>query len=144
MNTRRKKALSHTVLLPWEHRDAWYSGLVLGRRWRGLTLLGLLAMFLLGAWNVADHRSRVRSTRASIAEVKRAVAAFRTELGRCPRSKTELAHPPRAGARYLNEIPTDGWGNELLVRCPAPHDPSTVEVISAGPSGSFSEDDHVL
>jgi len=86
----------------------------------------------------------VRSTRAGIAEVKRAVAAFRTELGRCPRSKTELAHPPRAGAQYLIDIPTDGWGNELLVRCPDPHDPGAVEVISAGPSGSFSEDDHVL
>jgi hypothetical protein len=141
---RKKKKTGRTVLLPWERRRAWFSQLRSGRRWRMVSALALLALVLITAWRVADHRSRVRATRASIAEVQRAVTAFRAEMGRCPRSKTELVHPPRSGARYLDEIPSDGWGRELLIRCPSAHDVNTAEVISAGPSGSFSSDDQVL
>ncbi len=114
------------------------------RTWRGLTLFGALALLVLAAWRVAERRTRIRTTRANIAEVERAVAAFRAEMGRCPRNKTELVHPPRGGARYLTEVPADGWGRELFVRCPSPYDPNAAEVVSAGPSGVFSKDDNIL
>jgi type II secretory pathway pseudopilin PulG len=114
------------------------------RRWGALTVVAIAATFVAGAWAVADVRQRTRSTRSAIAEVKRAVAAFRAEMERCPKSKIELLHPPRAGAQHLSQIPTDGWGRELLVRCPDPGDPSSAEVISAGPSGSFSADDNIF
>lgn len=133
-----------TVYLPWEQRYSWVAELASGRIWRPLSL----AAFLIGGvwlvWSEADHRSRVRVTRAAIAEVQRAVAAFRAEVGRCPRSTVELVHPPKASARYLNELPNDGWGRALYVRCPHRHDPSTAEVISAGPGGSFLDDDNIL
>jgi hypothetical protein len=115
-----------------------------GRRWRSLLLSLMLALLIGSAWQVADRRSRERMTRAGIAEVQRAVSAFRAEMGRCPRSTTELVHPPRTGARYLLEVPTDGWGRELYVRCPSPLDPNAAEVVSAGPSGSFGDDDNIL
>jgi hypothetical protein len=139
-----KKKKPRTVLLPWERRRAWFSELRSGRRWRVVSGVALLALFVWSAWQVADRRARVRTTRASIAEVQRAVAAFRAEMGRCPRSKTELVHPPRSGAHYLDEIPSDGWGRELLIRCPSARDPAAAEVISAGPSGSFSSDDQIM
>jgi hypothetical protein len=144
MRQRRTKRLASTVLLPWERKRAWLTGLRSMRRWRGLTLSLVLGLLLLAAWRVADARARVRTTRANIAEVGRAIAAFRAEMGRCPRNKTELVHPPRGGARYLTEVPTDGWGRELYVRCPAAFDPNGAEVVSAGPSGSFSVDDNIL
>jgi hypothetical protein len=130
--------------LPWERQRAWLSELLSGRRWRSVLLT--LALVLLGvlALQVADRRARVRTTRAGIADVQRAVSAFRAEMGRCPRSTTELVHPPRAGARYLLEVPSDGWGRELYVRCPSPLDPNAAEVVSAGPSGSFGDDDNIL
>ena len=112
------------------------------RRGAGAALLAVAAARRCSssrALQVADARARVRATRAGIAEVQRAVTAFRAEMGRCPRSTTELVHPPRVGARYLLEVPIDGWGRELYVRCPSPHDPNAAEVVSAGPSGSFSE-----
>jgi hypothetical protein len=140
----KKKKSARTVLLPWERRRAWFSELRSGRRWRIVSGALLLALIALSAWEVADRRARMRTTRASIAEVQRAVAAFRAEMGRCPRSKTELVHPPRSGARYLDEIPRDGWGRELLIRCPSARDPNSAEVISAGPSGSFSSDDQIM
>lgn len=143
MSTRRKRSAS-TVLLPWERKRAWFAQLRSGRRWRGVIGSALLVLLVFAAFRVADGRSRVRSTRASIAEVQRAISAFRAEMGRCPRNKTELVHPPRAGASYLDDVPSDGWGRELFIRCPARRDPSSAEVISAGPSGSFSDDDNIL
>jgi hypothetical protein len=143
MSAARRRSVP-SVLLPWERRKAWLTELRSMRQWRSLLLLGLLMTGLGAAWTVANERTRARSTRSAIAKVKRAVAAFHAEMSRCPKSKTELVHPPRAGAQYLTEIPTDGWGRELLVRCPAPGDPSGAEVISAGPSGSFADDDNIF
>ena len=59
-------------------------------------------------------------------------------------ASVELVHPPKAGAHYLNELPVDGWGRPLYVRCPGSTSHDVAEVISAGPSGSFMQDDHVL
>ena len=144
MSPRRNRRSGSAVLLPWERRKALVASFFSLRRWRGLLLASLLGSCVASAWQLADRRTRIRSTRASIAEVQRAVGAFRAEMGRCPRSKTELVHPPRGGARYLTEVPTDGWGRELYVRCPSPENASTAEVVSAGPSGSFSVDDNIM
>jgi hypothetical protein len=142
--TVRRKNMGPMILLPWERRRAFRAELFTGRRWGAALLLMLLLGFLVAAYQVGDRRARTRTTRAAIADTQRAIDAFRAEMERCPRSKTELVHPPRAGAQYLISIPTDGWGRELLVRCPSPTDPNGAEVISAGPSGSFSTDDNIL
>jgi hypothetical protein len=131
------------VLLPWERRNAWLSELASGRRWRALLLVLGAAAVLLTLYEAACRRERVRLTRAAIAEVQRAVALFRAEVGRCPRSTVELVHPPRAAAQYLTVLPDDGWGRQLLVRCPGREDRNSAEVVSAGPSGSFSVDDNI-
>ena len=141
MNKKRRRGF---VMLPWEGRRDWIVELLSGRRWRSVILMLLGGVMLLLAWDVADSRARIRTTRAGMAEVRRAVAAFRSELGRCPRSTIELVHPPRSGARYLNELPDDGWDRPLYVRCPGRLDTDAAEVISAGPSGSFDVDDNVL
>ena len=115
-----------------------------GRRGLGALLLLGTAVLVRLAWGVADRRDRERVTRASIAEVQRAITAFRAEVGRCPHSTIELVHPPRAGAQYLSELPRDGWGRPLYVRCPGRNPSDTAEVLSAGPSGSFSVDDNLM
>jgi hypothetical protein len=143
MSNKRKRSGS-SVLLPWERRRAFLSELRSGRRWRVLLLMFAAGLSVFAAFRVGNERARVRQTRAGIAEVQRAIAAFRAEMGRCPRSKTELLHPPRAGARYLDEVPHDGWGRELYIRCPSPFEPNEAHVMSAGPSGSFGDDDNIL
>ncbi len=133
-----------SVYLPWEQRYTWVADLASGRIWRPFALVVAVVGSLWLVWSHAAERSRVRLTRAAIAEVQRAVASFRAEVGRCPRSTVELVHPPKASARYLNELPTDGWGHALYVRCPHRYEPSSAEVISAGPSGSFLDDDNIF
>ncbi len=139
-----RKSSQRTVLLPWERKQAWLVELRSGRRLRAAAFLLLTAGLTLWAFAEADARSKVRQTRAAIAEAQRAVATFRTEIGRCPRSTLELVHPPKSGARYLDETPVDGWDRELLVRCPGRDNPTSADVISAGPSGSFATDDNIL
>jgi len=138
-----KKTQRSYVLLPWEQQSAWMTALASGRRWRAVLLACLTAALLLGIYGAARRRERIRLTRAAIAEVQRAVALFRAEVGRCPRSTVELVHPPRTRAQYLTVLPEDGWGRQLLVRCPAPDDSDVAQVVSSGPSGSFSENDNI-
>jgi hypothetical protein len=140
-----RRALRHQpILLPWERKSAWLGRIAL-RRYVGLMLLSAAFVGLVVfSYRAAEERARIRATRAAIAEARRAVTAFVAELGRCPHSIVELLHPPKAGADYLTEVPLDGWGHRLYIRCPG-HTPEDVaEVISAGPGGSFLTDDHVL
>jgi len=103
-----------------------------------LLVLGLT----LGFTRYAQHRVRMRDTRVAIAQVKQAIDQFRTDVGRCPVSDTELLHPPLSQKRYLDSMRKDGWGRSLTIRCPG-HFDEEAEVISAGPSGSFLKDDNI-
>lgn len=136
-----RKRREKGIALPWENRGNPVGQLLVGARRRAIasTILFVLAVY----WMVAAVRNRdaERETRLVVAEVERAVHRFRADHGRCPRSLDELIHPPRAGARYLREIPRDGWGEPLLVRCPGLYDPDAVDVIAAGERGSFHDDD---
>ncbi|MEZ4339400.1 MAG: type II secretion system protein GspG [Sandaracinaceae bacterium] len=118
-------------------------GLFVGRRWRLMLLIAVAATLLALVAGSADQRQRERETRAAISEIQRAIGTFRADLGRCPQSLHELLHPPRSGRRYLRHIPVDGWGRAFWVRCPGRYDPDGADVVSAGPSGSFLEDDNL-
>jgi len=130
------------ISLPWESRRGRLSDLVRNPRWQALFGALLLLVGAVAFIRYTQHRIRVRDTVVAIAQVKTAVARFRTDLGRCPRSNAELLHPPRARARYLDHMPTDGWGRELTVRCPGYFE-EEADVISAGPSGSLLKDDNI-
>lgn len=140
----RRRFNDRSILLPWERKQA-YLGHVAVRRYAILLLLTAAGAWLLSfAYRAADERARIRATRASIMEARHAVTLFVAELGRCPHSVMELLHPPKAGADYLNEVPLDGWGRKLYIRCPGNRPGDVAEVFSAGPGGSFLVDDHIL
>lgn len=132
-----------SIVLPWERSSGWLRQLVGGRRWKAALFILIGALIAVGIGYSARHRARVRDTRGTIGEVKRAIGAFRADMGRCPSSIYELIHPPRADRSYLREVPVDGWGRALWVRCPGRYDPDGSDVMSAGPSGSFLVDDNL-
>ncbi|MEM9067411.1 MAG: type II secretion system protein GspG [Myxococcota bacterium] len=138
-----RKSRGSNVTLPWERRGTAVRQMLRGPRWKvavaSLVLLGMSSLL----YGAATDRSRERGTRETIDEVHRAIGLFRAQIGRCPRSITELVHPPRSRTRYLRAAPKDGWGQELWVRCPAHNDPDGADVLSAGPSGSFLVDDNI-
>jgi type II secretory pathway pseudopilin PulG len=132
------------IALPWERQGSRVRELIVSGRWRWVLLgLGALGVAVAIAQS-ADARAKERQTREAIEEVHRALAQFRTDVGRCPHSRSELVMPSRAGARYLREAPVDAWGHPLWIRCPGRYDPNDVDVVSAGPSGNFLVDDNIL
>ena len=139
MARRRKLGLS----LPWEQRGSGAMRLLAGPRWKIAVLLASVLLVIAVLWRSADRRYRIEQTRGAIATVHRAIGDFQSDIGRCPRSTTELVHPPRSGTRYLRRAPKDGWGRDLHVQCPGHFNPDGADVVSAGPSGSFHEDDNV-
>lgn len=139
----KRRQRGPVIALPWERRGAWLRELIAGRRWKLMLLAAMVALGLAAVARSADQRQRRRETRAAISEVKRSIAAFRADFGRCPQNLRELQHPPRTGRRYLRHIPVDGWGQAFWVRCPGRYDPDSADVVSAGPSGTFLADDNL-
>jgi type II secretory pathway pseudopilin PulG len=130
------------VSLPWERRGGRWRGALRNTRWQPLLGLVLLIVFAIGFTRHARHRIRVRDTQVAIAQVKQAIDRFRADVGRCPRSQTELLHPPLSQKHYLDSMPKDGWGRPLSIQCPGYFE-EEAEVISAGPSGLLFKDDNI-
>lgn len=134
---------SSRLPLPWESSRSPLRGMLSRRRalpWLGAALLlGLLA----ATYTLGGRRAKVRATRAMLVEVSRATHAFVRDLGRCPQDISELVHPPKSGRHYLSEPPVDAWGRAPHVRCTGGEHPQ-IEVLSAGPNGSFLDDDNVM
>jgi hypothetical protein len=130
------------VALPWEGRGGRWRRSVSQTRWQALLGMVLVAVLLLAFTRYARHRVRVRNTEVAIEQVRQAVARFRTDVGRCPRSEVELLHPPLPQRHYLDTIPRDGWQRPLIIRCPGFFG-DEADVVSAGPSGSPLKDDNI-
>ncbi len=130
------------VSLPWERRGGRWRSALRNTRWQALLGLVLFTAVVTGFTRYARHRVQVRDTRVAIAQVKQALARFRSDVGRCPTSDSELLHPPLSQKHYLHSMPKDGWGRPLSIRCPG-HFEEEAEVISAGPSGSLAKDDNI-
>ena len=138
----RRRVIS-SLALPWERQGSRLRELFSSGRWRLAVAIVIASGIVWGIWGSVAERERVRRTHEVIAETRRALSQFREDVGRCPHTIRELVHPTRAGTRYLRDEPSDGWGRPLWVRCPGRYDPDGVDVVSAGPSGSFLVDDNV-
>jgi hypothetical protein len=139
----KKTKASSRLSLPWERGDSVLYAVLSGRRIWPLFVAMAFGLVLLAAYYVETRRSDLRSTRATLYEVQRATHAFVRGIGRCPHSAEELIHPPKSGMRYLAFAPVDAWGRGLRLRCSTGAQ-TAVEVMSAGPSGSFLTDDNVM
>jgi hypothetical protein len=129
--------------LPWERATRPLRAPLSGRRF--LPLMAALAAIGLGAgtYVLGGRRADVLATRATLAEIESAARAFVGDLGRCPEDTSELVHPPKSGLSYLSEPPLDAWGRAPALSCTA-GEHTEIEVLSAGPSGSFMDDDNVM
>ena len=129
--------------LPWERATRPLRAPLAGRR--VLPLLSMVAAVALGAgtYVLGGRRADMQATRATLAEIESAARAFVGDLGRCPEDTSELVHPPKSGLNYLSEPPLDAWGRAPQLHCTA-GEHTEIEVLSAGPSGSFMDDDNVM
>jgi hypothetical protein len=140
---KRTRKRTPRLPLPWEREDSLLRGLFSGRRLLPFVLLFAVLGVLAGAYWLGGRRADVMATRATLSEVSEATDAFVHDIGRCPRSLNELVHPPRSGVTYLHELPSDACGQGIYLRCES-GSATDVEVLSAGPSGSFLNDDNLM
>ena len=140
---KRARKRSPRLALPWEREDSLVRGLFTGRRVLPFVMLAAVAALLGDAYWLGGRRADILATRATLSEVSQATESFVHDVGRCPRSLNELLHPPRSGVLYLHELPSDAWGRGLYLSCVG-NAPAEIEVLSAGPSGSFLDDDNVM
>ncbi len=143
MAGRKRKRPERRIALPWEESSSLLGRMLAGARWRAILALVVFGIGVASVYDYADARDRQTATYAAIEQVRTALLAFRSEVGRCPRSTVELIHPPRSRTRFLRDMPRDGWGRELQIHCPGVDDPDGVDVLSAGPSGDFLNDDNL-
>jgi hypothetical protein len=134
---------SARLALPWERAHRPLRLFISRRRFLPALGLGALLAFGLVAYHLGGERADVHATRAMLAEVESATRAFLADLGRCPEDPNELVHPPKSGMQYLSAPPLDAWGNAPHLRC-QPGEHAEIEVLSAGKSGSFLDDDNVM
>lgn len=124
------------VVIPWERHGAFFD--FLRGSWLRKVLVGAgLGAALVWAFRHDDERSRIRETRASVAELEQAVARFRADHGRCPRGLRELSRPPSGSLAYVREVPRDGWGHAFALQCPGRRSPDIADVRSRGPDGTW-------
>ena len=111
---RTKKLRDRTIFFPWEKTGSLVARLGLGRA-RPLAFGGAVVLFFVILGVRERNNIGVRSTRATIGVVAKAVDAYRADHeGKCPKQLEELET-----SRYLTELPQDAWGHPFRLACPS-------------------------
>lgn len=124
------KRRASKVFFPWERRRGIFG--VLGRARTKLGFAVAVGLILVVWIHGREERAAgIRSTRASITTMSRAVSAFRADHGgSCPKELRELV-----ALGYSREVLVDAWGRPLRLTCPGRRDPAGFEISSDGPDG---------
>ncbi len=127
----RTRASDRRILFPWEGRGGLRRFIELGRVRPIAMGLGLAALFVL--IGVHEHREAgIRRTRATLLVVRPAIDAYMADHdGGCPPALSAL---PDQYARF-KEPPTDAWGQQLRLVCPAEKLGKSYVLESGGPDG---------
>jgi general secretion pathway protein G len=138
-----KKQRERTIFFPWEKTGSLVHRLGLGRA-RPLAFGGAVVALFVVLGVRERHMIGIRSTRATIGVVAKAVDAYRADHeGRCPGvpGSSGLAELKTAG--YLAFDPVDAWGKPLRLLCPGFENARGYDLMSDGPDGVFGGLDRV-
>ena len=132
----RKRPGDRTIFFPWERRRSIFAGMA---RAKPAAAAACMALVLL-AFGVRERKQAgLRSTRASIGVVGRAVDAWRADH--------ELTCPPSLAVLksegYLPFDAVDAWGRPLRLLCPGFANPRGYDLMSDGPDGVLGGLDRV-
>ncbi len=115
-----------------------------------LVILGVLAAIVYPKIAGRGEQARVTAAQTQISAFKTALDAFEVDNGYYPKGKNgllDLVQRPRDAVNwhgpYLDSIPKDPWQNEYVYECPGRHNPSSFDLMSAGPDGRIGSDDDI-
>lgn len=105
-----------------------------------MTIIGLLATVVVINFSGMSGEARINATRSSITSIKTAVQTYEIRTGKMPKSIDDLTvelngQPPILDKAQLN----DSWGVPFQFKFSG----NTFEIRSAGPDGTFGNEDDV-
>jgi len=116
-----------------------------------LVILGILAAIVVPKMSGRTEQAKDAAARSQISIFNTALDAFEIDNGHYPKGKNglvELVQSPRdaqnwRGPYLKSDIPNDPWGHPYIYECPGKHNPSSYDIMSAGPDGNVGGDDDI-
>ncbi len=114
-----------------------------------MVIIGLLAGYVGPRYFAQIGKSEVKTTRAQIDALDKALDQYRLDTGRYPNSEQGLAalnarpenEPKWAGPYLKKAVPDDPWGNKYVYRAPGEH--GEYDLFSYGKGGKLGGADEV-
>jgi general secretion pathway protein G len=115
-----------------------------------LVILGILAAIIYPNINDRGRDARIAATKTQITQLETCLNAFEVDNGYYPKGPNGLNelierssdavdwHGP-----YVKHLPRDGWGREFSYQCPGKLNPSSYDLVSAGPDGVMGTEDDI-
>lgn len=101
-----------------------------------LAIIGVLAAIVAPRMMERADEAKVQATRAQLVDIEQALKLYRLQHHRYPTTNEglkALVQPDANGKRYLDKMPKDAWGGDILYLCPGVH--GEFDLLSYGADG---------
>jgi len=117
-----------------------------------VVIIGILAAIVVPKLTGRGEDARIGAAQADIKSISTALSMYEGDNGKYPPTldglilKPSNPEPPKWKGPYLDtrELPKDPWGHEYFYVYPSPTQPSSYELLSAGPDGQPGTADDIM
>lgn len=116
-----------------------------------LVILATLAAIVIPKFAGRSEQARITAAKTQIGAFKTALESFEVDNGFYPEGENGLIdlveQPDSAGnwqGPYLEEVPTDPWGNLYIYECPGSHNQKGYDIMSMGRDGRVGGEDDIM
>jgi general secretion pathway protein G len=116
-----------------------------------VVIIGILAALVIPKIAGNSERARVTAATADInGGIKSALGQYEVDNGFYPKSLQDLIVQPGNAKNWHGpyfdsaKLPVDPWGNPYIYYYPGKHNPSSYDLLSAGPDAKEGTDDDIV
>jgi general secretion pathway protein G len=114
-----------------------------------LVILGILAAIVVPKFAGRTEQARVAAAKTQITQFGTALDSFEVDTGHYPKNLSELLVLPSDAQNWhgpymkIDAVPKDPWQNDYIYKFPGTHNPSSYDLMSAGPDGRVNTEDDI-
>jgi general secretion pathway protein G len=114
-----------------------------------LVILGILAAIVVPKFAGRTEQAKNAAAKAQISTFGTALDSFEVDTGHYPKSLNDLLVMPADAQNWhgpylkIDAIPKDPWQNDYMYKLPGTHNPSSYDLMSAGPDGRVNTEDDI-
>jgi general secretion pathway protein G len=115
-----------------------------------VVIIGILAALVIPKLAGNTERARITAAQADInGGIKSALGQYEVDVGSYPKSLQDLIVAPGNARNWHGPyfdppvLPNDPWGNPYIYYFPGKHNPSSYDLLSAGPDNKEGTDDDI-